>query len=252
MNRLNRHLTPTFKVMAVLASLMFHSATLLANDTSELIKAAKNGNLDKVYEYLAKNSNINGRNNSGRTALIQAANSENANAVKIVELLLAAGSDINATDNKGNTALILAAKIGNASIVQLLLSKGANSELKNNSGYTALDQAEEKNRYTTINILKLGGNYTVALALYIDIRNKSIDPKKFQDAAIKAYKRRRWNVIKTEDNVVVATLSRRNLAYQSRFILENNNVIIRYDYGFGGNNFKYLNNLKSTFLSYLK
>jgi len=177
--------------MAVLSSLIFHSATLLANDISELIKAAKNGNLDNVYKYLAKDSNINGRNNSGRTALIQAANSKNTNAVKIVELLLEAGSDINASDNKGNTALILAAKIGNASIVQLLLSKGANSELKNNSGYTALDQAEENNRHNAINILKLGGKYTVALAIYIDIRNKSIDSKKFQNAAIKAYKRRR-------------------------------------------------------------
>ena len=97
----------------MLSSLIFISTALLANDTSELIRAAKTGDLDKVYAYLAKDADINGRNSSGRTALIQAANSEHAKATQIIELLLDAGADINAADNKGNTALILASKNGN-------------------------------------------------------------------------------------------------------------------------------------------
>ncbi len=239
-------------VSLILGYLIITPIILWANNTSNLISAAKNGNLDKVYQYLAGDAEISGKDGKGRTALIQAANSESPNAVQIIELLLDAGSDINAADNKGNTALILAAKKGNSQAVRLLLSKDANPELKNNSGYTALEKAEDKNRYYVIKILKDSNRYTEALALFIDIRHRNITSKIFQDAATKAFKRRKWKIIKTDRNTVIATLPRRNIAYKSRFILEKNDIILRYDYGFGGTNLNYLNNLKVDFLRNIK
>ncbi len=242
------------QVIALIAFciLTFNSTTLLADNTSELIRAAKNGDLDKVYKLLAGDADVRGRNSKGRTALLQAAYSENPNASQIIELLLDAGSDINAADAKGNTALILAAKEGNGPIVQLLLSKDANLELKNNSGYTALEKAEDKNRYNVIKILKGGNRFAESLALFIDIRKENISSEKFQTAATKAFKRRKWKIVKTDSNMVIAILPRRNMTYKSRFILEKNDIIIRYDHGFGGNNINYLNNLKVDFLRNIK
>jgi len=239
-------------VSLIFGYLIFAPVFLWASNTSDLITAAKNGDLDKVYQYLAGDADVSGKNNKGRTALIQAAISENSDAIQIIELLLDAGSDINATDNKGNTALIHAAKKGDAGLVQLLLSKDANPELKNSSGYTALEKAEDKNRYYVIKILKNRNRYSEALAMFIDIRHRNITSKIFQDAATKAFKRRKWKIIKTEQDMVIATLPRRNIAYKSRFILEKNDIILRYDYGFGGTNLNYLNNLKVDFLRYIK
>jgi ankyrin repeat protein len=49
--------------------------------------------------------------------------------VEIVVMLLDAGSDINAETNAGRTPLFFAATCGNASLVDLLLTRGANPDL---------------------------------------------------------------------------------------------------------------------------
>lgn len=54
------------------------------------------------------------------------------------QLLHATIADMNTTDNKGNTALHLASKEGFDAIVRLLILKGANKNIINNEGKTAL------------------------------------------------------------------------------------------------------------------
>lgn len=56
-----------------------------------------------------------------------------------VALLLQAGADPNIQDNVGDTALVEAARAGHADVVDLLLKAGANPAIKNNEGKTARD-----------------------------------------------------------------------------------------------------------------
>ena len=55
--------------------------------------------------------------------------------VRIVRLLLRAGANKDLVDNGGNTALTLAADHGNAEIVRVLLAAGADRTLKNGLGF---------------------------------------------------------------------------------------------------------------------
>jgi ankyrin repeat protein len=59
----------------------------------------------------------------------------------IVELLLDRGSDINVKDEYGNTPLIMASRNGHVDIIQLLLDNGADIEVTDNRGLTAINYA---------------------------------------------------------------------------------------------------------------
>lgn len=58
-----------------------------------------------------------------------------------------AGADINAIYENGDTALIMACSYLNVDCVKLLLELGANTIIKNNSGYTAKKIAYWKGEY---------------------------------------------------------------------------------------------------------
>jgi uncharacterized protein len=67
-----------------------------------------------------------------------------ADAIEAVTVCLEAGVDINAVDGRGQTALYGAALQGYDEIVRFLLSKGADTKIKDQRGFTALDAAEGK------------------------------------------------------------------------------------------------------------
>jgi ankyrin repeat protein len=106
---------------------------------------------------LAKGADVNARNKQGQTALMIAAAGRKGEAVKA---LLAKGADINAKDDDGSTALILSlGELPNlppdapdamvegldkevTTIVQDLLDKGADVNVKNKKGETALTMGQ--------------------------------------------------------------------------------------------------------------
>ncbi|MDP0589957.1 MAG: ankyrin repeat domain-containing protein [Candidatus Endonucleobacter bathymodioli] len=59
----------------------------------------------------------------------------------IISMLLSKGADINMIDEKGYTALHHAAKHGNSDFATLLVNYGANPNIKNSEGYTAVQCA---------------------------------------------------------------------------------------------------------------
>ena len=61
-----------------------------------------------------------------------------AGNLAVVEALLAAGADVEIRDKEGETALTLAADSGNTDVVQTLLGAGADANVKNGDGGTAL------------------------------------------------------------------------------------------------------------------
>lgn len=116
------------------------------NGFTALAMAAYNGH-DEILELLIKNkATIDARDRQGNTPLIHAASGPYPTTVK---LLLAAGAEIDAVDagiNGGEhfTALMMAAAMGNIEVVKVLLAAGANKEMLDDDGESAIDFARSK------------------------------------------------------------------------------------------------------------
>lgn len=104
----------------------------------EFFSAVSNGNLDKVKEYIAANSEIKNTDESGM-ALMLASHNGHKDLVKF--LLDSKITDINKQNIDGDTALIWATWKGHINVVQLLIEKGAKLDLKDDHGNTALMEA---------------------------------------------------------------------------------------------------------------
>ncbi|MGZ0174585.1 MAG: ankyrin repeat domain-containing protein, partial [Planctomycetales bacterium] len=84
--------------------------------------------------------------------------------LKTAEFLIRKGADLNARDRKGWTPLHMATKRARnrngdvtedrVALIALLLKSGADHELKNNQGQTALDIARELEIAPAINLLQ--------------------------------------------------------------------------------------------------
>ena len=73
---------------------------------------------------------------------------------------LAAGTDVDAKDDDGRTTLLHAAYQGNNEIAELLIAKGADLNVKNKVGYTPLDVAILNDRTETADLLRKHGGKT--------------------------------------------------------------------------------------------
>lgn len=95
-----------------------------------LVRAARNGRLDKVRQFLNKGYRVNAKDpTSGKTALMEASQKGH---LKIVELLLDKGGNVNAQHHEtGHTALTLAMKNMHAQTAKTLIAAGADTDLEN-------------------------------------------------------------------------------------------------------------------------
>ncbi|HKB64599.1 MAG TPA: ankyrin repeat domain-containing protein [Pyrinomonadaceae bacterium] len=87
-----------------------------------LMRAALDGNTEKVTELIQQGVDINQRDEDGRTALMFAVINSHYETTRV---LLEYGADVNAKSNKGGTALMGAASEGDLRMVQALLDGGA-------------------------------------------------------------------------------------------------------------------------------
>lgn len=114
-----------------------------------LLEAGVNPNLRDDFEYTAihlarsvdaiklllqHNADIHIKTNDGCTVLHSMAAWGNSN--KCIEYFIEQGLDINETDMGGNTPLHTALFRNNIECVKFLIDNGANTEIKNNRGYT--------------------------------------------------------------------------------------------------------------------
>jgi serine/threonine-protein phosphatase 6 regulatory ankyrin repeat subunit B len=84
------------------------------------------------------------KNNNGRTTLMEAST---AGRTEIVQMLLEKGADLDVKDDNGKTALMEASTSGRTEIVQMLLEKGADLDVKDDNGKTALMMVKDENIY---------------------------------------------------------------------------------------------------------
>lgn len=110
---------------------------------NQLIKAVKEGDVDKVKELINKGVDVNTKDEDRNTALIYATDQTYSmytykDYITIVKLLLEAGANVNLQNNHGRTALIMATDYNNIDIVKLLIKKGADVNIQDEEGKTAL------------------------------------------------------------------------------------------------------------------
>lgn len=117
---------------------------------SPLIIACYRGNV-AVAEYLIANvKNINYASAQG-TALAGLVMHFNKD---LAEKLLKKGANPNIVDLNGETALFLAVKSNNVEFVELLLAHNADTSIKDKQQKTVFEYAVESNNQTLINLLK--------------------------------------------------------------------------------------------------
>ncbi len=117
----------------------------------------------EVMSYLIEHgADVNKPNAWGRTPFIVFCAVGN---MELIKYSLAHGADVNAaysaywTKSAGRiTSLMFAAEFGQAEVVELLLSKGADPELRNSDGKTALDLAIKNRHEAIIKLLQAHSN----------------------------------------------------------------------------------------------
>ena len=67
--------------------------------------------------------------------------SKKGDAKRVLELLLSGTINVNMVDSYGNTALMLASDYGHTHLVKILLNNGADPNIENKNGWTAIDFA---------------------------------------------------------------------------------------------------------------
>ncbi|MCH2082088.1 MAG: ankyrin repeat domain-containing protein [Saprospiraceae bacterium] len=123
---------------------------------SELMKAIKANNLEKLQELVKNNVDINQADASGDWPVIMAAY---LGHVSILSYLLKQGADLSVLDpGMKATALHAAAYAGRAEAANLLIQYGINIDLQGPyNGYTALHDAVWQGHVETASIILKGG-----------------------------------------------------------------------------------------------
>lgn len=117
--------------------------------SSPLVDAASNPDPLKhdenlaIIEYLLSNKgDADFQSGNGRTALIAAAQQSNTSqGYERAALLISKGANLDMVNTKGETALMIAAGVGNEKLVKLLMEKGADAQKKNGAGETVMNYA---------------------------------------------------------------------------------------------------------------
>jgi ankyrin repeat protein len=112
-----------------------------------LMRAALDGNTEKVKELIQQGADINQRDDIGRTALMFAVINSHYETMRV---LLECGADVNAESNKGGTALMGAASDGDLRMVQALLDGGAHVHARLRETNESAVTLAEKNGHAEI------------------------------------------------------------------------------------------------------
>lgn len=118
-----------------------------AADESPLMLAALAGNMKLCRMLIDKDADVN---KTGWTPLHYAATHGH---LEVIRMLLEESAYIDASSPNGTTPLMMAARYGTPEAVKLLLEAGADPSLKNGLGLSALDFANQANRWDSAQII---------------------------------------------------------------------------------------------------
>uniref|UniRef100_A0A0L8HDD9 Titin n=1 Tax=Octopus bimaculoides TaxID=37653 RepID=A0A0L8HDD9_OCTBM len=122
----------------------------MSDGNSSFLRAARDGNLSEVLEYLKGSTDINTSNSNGLNALHLASKEGHIN---IVTELLRRGANVEAATKKGNTALHIASLAGHEEIVKILVQNGAKVNVQSMTGFTPLYMAAQEGHSEVVKFL---------------------------------------------------------------------------------------------------
>ena len=108
-----------------------------------LMMAALKGKPELVRRLIQRQAEVN---KPGWAPLHYAASHPSERSVAVVHLLLEHHAFIDAQSPNGTTPLMMAAHYGHAAVVALLLEEGADTDLRNEQGLSAIDFAHRAGR----------------------------------------------------------------------------------------------------------
>ena len=117
---------------------------------STLHDAAARNDATAIGQLLQQGVDIEGRDNSGRTALLIATHHD---AIDAARALIEAGADVNATDNIHDSPYLYAGAEGRLEILRMTLNHGADLASVNRYGGTALIPAAHHGHVETVRLL---------------------------------------------------------------------------------------------------
>ncbi len=125
-----------------------------ADDVQErILDAAKAGDAS-LTTLLSSGVSVNTTDDDGETALMEAADDGDTEAVR---LLIKHGANVNAANEDGCTALMMAADEGHTQAVRVLIQAGADLNARDKEGKTALMMAEHEKHAETARVLTDAG-----------------------------------------------------------------------------------------------
>ncbi len=151
--------TQTTRLAAVLLAAVLCVQNAHAGDDSpnhpvnRVLNAAMSSSA-ALQAVLSQGISVNVADRDGETALMEAADRGNLQAVRN---LISAGANVNSRDEDGETALMIAADDGHTAIVQALIAAGADVNARDEDGESALDKAREERRRDTVDALHAAG-----------------------------------------------------------------------------------------------
>ena len=113
-----------------------HLTVTLPSADSNIWRAAAEGNLDAIREWLGTPGAVDSKAPCGLTPLHAATLADRS---EIVACLLRHSADVSSTDREGNTPLHMASFLGRTDIVRLLVAAGADPTLRNHLGFSSMD-----------------------------------------------------------------------------------------------------------------
>ena len=164
----------------------------------QLLKAATEGDTDKIWELIEQGADIDTRNKWGDTALMLAARKGHLTP-ELLEALVSRGADVNARDKDGMTALMFAAENGHLTpelkktlsdphkreehpsggllILEAFVQHGADINMQTKYGWSALMMSAEKG-YLTSELAHAYAEQFTRLGTPIEKINEQVDNDK--------------------------------------------------------------------------
>lgn len=152
------------------------AGVMAATTNFALHRAVVNRNLAEVKTQLALGANVNSRGNHGYTPLLLAVEYSYSGA-EIVTLLLEKGADPNLANDSGDTALMLAAGRNNAEAASVLLAHKARVYIRNQQQKTALHIAARELHASIVSAILASQSEVGASSAGVDVRGVEVDAR---------------------------------------------------------------------------